>query len=417
MIALKNKTVLFYDFGLQTELAVRLAGDFGKTLYYVPWENAFPKSTLSLIGEGLEGITRISSFWDNVDKADLIVFPDTYCSDKVEFLRQKGYRVFGAGRAEILENNRWKMKQLMSKVKMPLQHCVHIKGFQNLIDYLKSKKNLVVKLNLFRGDLETFIHEEYDSTEAQYLGELLLACGGKADTMEFVVEDMIEGIEPGYDGFVVDGKYPNISMVGYERRGTGYIGKVVSYNELPSALKEINNKLSSILKKLNGRTFFSTEAIVTKDNKGYLIDPTIRCPMPVPTAVALELYDNLSEFMWHAAEGKLIDLKAIADYGVGISVESDWAEKHWTEIRFNNKHRKWIKLRMACKINDSYYALPGFMGICSIIAIGNNIEKCIKSIEKISESIKIKEATYTISGLREICEKLIPEGRKYGIDM
>ena len=104
----KDKTVLIYDFGLCTEFAVRLARDFGKVYYYANWESAFPKSNMALVGEGLEGVTRILNFDDYIDKADLICFFDTYSADKVDYLRKQGKRVFGAGQAEILENNRYR---------------------------------------------------------------------------------------------------------------------------------------------------------------------------------------------------------------------------------------------------------------------------------------------------------------------
>lgn len=413
---LKNKSVLIFDHGLQTELAVRLARDFGEVKYYVPWEAAFPKSSLSIIGDGLEGVKRVSSFWDNVDDADLIVFPDTYLGDKAEYLVKHGKRVFGPCRSEILENNRWKTKQLMKKVGLPLQHCVKIKGFESLIEYLKKHDNVVVKLNTFRGDCETFIHDTYDTTQAQYLGDLLNKVGAKADILEFVIEDKIEGIEPGYDGFVVDGNYSNIAMWGYEKKGTGYIGKIDKNNNLPPSMKLINDKLAPALKAGHGRTFMSTELIVTKDQNGYLIDPTIRVAMPCVGAIQLEIFNNISEFIWFASGGKIIDLKANAKYGVGISIDSDWAEKHWTEIGFEQKYRQWIKLRMACRLNGKYYALPGFTSVCSVIGTGNDIPKIINGIKKIAETLKIKESTYTISGLEDIYNKTIPEGRRFGLE-
>lgn len=416
MTSLKNKSVLIYDFGLCSENAVRLARDFESVFYYTPWEAAFPKSSYSLIGKNFEGVTRVDSFEDYKKEVDLICFFDTYCSDIVRDLREDGYRVFGAGASEGLENNRHQAKKYMEEVGLPVQHYELIKGYEALEEYLKKHNHVVVKLNMFRGDAETFMHDTWNTTQAQYMGDLLMKLGAKAEEIEFLVEDEIKGVEPGYDGFVVDGQYSNVSMYGYERKGTGYIGKVMPYTELPKPLKMVNDKIAPYFKKYEGRTFFSTEVMVKEDGTPYLIDPTVRCPMPCPTAIALEMYENFSEFIWEAADGNLIDLEPLYKYGAGICVDSDWAEHHWTHIDFDYKYRQWIKFRMACKIGKEYYALPGFNSVCSVIGLGNTIDECIDKIEEIVPTLKIRESTYTVSGLREILDDVIPEGRKHGIE-
>uniref|UniRef100_A0A7V3JAC7 ATP-grasp domain-containing protein n=1 Tax=candidate division CPR3 bacterium TaxID=2268181 RepID=A0A7V3JAC7_UNCC3 len=411
----KKKRILIYDFGLCTEIGIRLARDGHEVYYFVPWEDAFPKSSKALIGENLDGLHRVLNFWDWVDKVDYIMFFDTYCADLVDYLRKKGYKVFGAGKSEILENNRWKMKEIQKALKLPTQKVELIKGIESLIEYLKKNKNKWIKINTFRGDIETFHHSEYNTTQAQFLGELLVSAGAKAKKLEFVVEDEIGEVEPGYDGFIIDGQYPKMAMYGYERKGIGYIGKVVPYEQLPQSLKDINDRLIPVFRKLGGRTFFSTEVRVTKNKQGFLIDPCVRSPMPVPTAIHLEIWSNLSDFLINGAEGNLIDLKPIAKYGAGISFESGWAENHWTEIDFPPENRKWIKLRMACKIEDKYYALPGFTSLGSIIGLGNTIDEAINNVKKVADTLKVKEINYSLSGLEEIKNETIQKGKKYGI--
>jgi hypothetical protein len=415
-VNLKNKSVLIYDFGLCSEFAVRMARDFGKVYYYCVWEDAFPKSNKALVGEGMEGVIRVLNFWDYLDKVDLICFFDTYCADLVEYLKNKGHRVWGAGKSEILENNRWKGRGIQEALGLPVQKTVKIVGIDNLIEYLKRNTKKWVKLNMFRGDIETFFHDTYDETQAQFLGKLMQEIGAKGKTLEFVLEDEVGESEPGYDGWVVDGKYPSISMWGYEQKGTGYIGKVESYQNLPKSLKEINDKLSSVFTKLGGRTLFSTEVRVTKGGKGYLIDPCVRAPMPVPSAIHLELWKNFSEIIWFGAEGKLITPIPTAKYGAGVCIESDWAEENWAFIDIPKDKRQWVKLRMAFKTKEGkFYALPGFKSVGSIIGLGNSIQEAISKVKENSKDVKIKEMSFSLSGLEEIAQKVIPEGRKYGL--
>jgi hypothetical protein len=73
---------------------------------------------------------------------------------------------------------------------------------------------------------------------------------------------------------------------------------------------------------------------------------------------------------------------------------------------------------MAAKIDNEYYALPGFTSLGSIIGLGNTVQEAIDSCKKnveLSGIDKIKEVSYSLSGLEEIAEDVIPKGKKYGI--
>jgi hypothetical protein len=146
--------ILVYDYGLCTEHAIRLARDGHMVFYYVPWQDAFPQSTKALIGEGLEGLHRIKDFWDYIDKVDIIVFFDNYCGDLVDYLRKKGYKVFGAGSAEKLELDRIKQKEILKTVGLPVGEYEVIHGLSALREYLKENEDKYVKINAFRGDVE-----------------------------------------------------------------------------------------------------------------------------------------------------------------------------------------------------------------------------------------------------------------------
>lgn len=405
--------ILVYDFGLCTEHAIRLARDGHTVFYFVPWADAFPKSTKALIGEGLEGLTRIKNFWDYVDKVDIIAFFDTHCGDLVKYLRDKGYKVFGAGEAELLELDRIKQKEILKKVGLPVGEYKVCHGLKELREYLESFEDKYVKLNIFRGDLETFHHKDYKSS-LPLLDHLAYELGAKQDQIDFIVEDTIEGVEPGYDGFVIDGNYPEITLYGYELKGAGYIGRVCFDKQLPQALRLINQKLASFFKVTNARTMFSTEVRVGEDRKGYLIDPCVRAPMPIPSAIEIEIYKNFSDIIIQGAQGKLVKPQPIAKYGVGVCLESEWAQNHWLEVEIPKEIRQWVKLRMACKIDDKYYAVPGFTSICSVIGLGNTIDEAIEKCKKRVELIDAYLIEKDVGGLEKIKE-IIEEGRKFGI--
>jgi len=413
---LSTKTCLIYDYGLCTELALKLAEKFGKVYYFCHWQDAFPKSNKALIGSGLESekVYRIHNFWDYVDEVDLIFFPDTYCQDIVEFLRDNDYRVFGAGMAEQLENNRWYGRTIQKEIGLPYQNTVKVEGLKELREALVGEVNKFIKLNNFRGDIESFAHKDYESSKV-YLDYLANVLGPRQNLIEFIIEDKIEGIEPGYDGFVVDGKYPNYGMYGYEMKGTGYIGKICQYEEIPEPVKLVNDKLSFIFEQLSTRSFFSTEIRVDEKGTGYLIDYTLRSPMPVPTAIHLEIWENLAEFIWEASEGNLIDLIPKAKYGAGVSLDSEWAQNNWLEVSFPEEIRPYVKFRRFMKHKNKYYAVPGFTSICSVIGLGNTPEEAIEQVKERVELVQGFELDKETGGLDNVIKE-IEEGKNYGLE-
>jgi len=410
-----KKSFLIWDFGLCTEVAVRIAREGHKVYYFVPWQDAFPKSTKAIIGEGMEGVERVLNFFDYIDKVDYICFFDTHTADLASFLRSKGYKVFAPFRGEILELDRIRMKKVQKVLGLPTQKWKEIKGLDNLREYLKKTKDKWVKLNIFRGDIETFYHKDFTSSEAQYFEKLGYELGPKRNKVNFLIEDKIGEVEPGFDGLVVDGNYLSPCMYGYELKGAGYIGKIVPYKELPKPLKEVNDKLSLVFKKTKTRSFFSTEVRVERNKQGFLIDPTVRMPMPVPGAIELEIFENIVEAIINACEGKTTNLRPLAKYTAGVCLESEWAENNWLEVEFPEKIRRWIKFRMACRIDGRYYAVPGFSSVCSVIAIGNSIEEVIEKVKERVEMIEGRELDKDTSGLDKVYET-IKKGRKFGID-
>src|SRR4029077_14457061 len=106
MASHKQRTCLVWDNGLFIEMAVTLAKDFGRVIYFAPWVSGYPRSNALRIGEGLPGVARVSSPWPYFDEVDLWVFPDVYDGPVQEFLVKQGKRVWGTRMGEELELDR-----------------------------------------------------------------------------------------------------------------------------------------------------------------------------------------------------------------------------------------------------------------------------------------------------------------------
>jgi hypothetical protein len=407
--------ILFYDNGLCTELAVSFARAGHTVKYHTPpWTSPFPKCVNSCIGLGLEGVERVQEFWPYTEEANLVVCPDTFSKDVVNECLHLGLPTFGAGEAEILEHDRSFTKQLMKRVGLPVGPYVEIKGITRLMDFLKTHDKRWVKINRFRGDIETFFHDNWPATLADTLGPLLHSFGAYAEQMDFVVEEPIESeVEIGFDGLVVNGGFSEPCLIGYEAKDLAYIGV---FCKAPKIVSTVNDKLASFFRSKQTRSIYSTEIRIGKDGKGYLIDPCVRAPHP-PLAAELEVYKNFPEAIIQAAtKGTILPLEPVAKYVCAVEVKSDWVEDHWCELCFDPQLRKQIKLQQACKIGGKYYALPGSFVVATIVGMGPSIERAEANCIKAVEAFHCRGMTYDLDSLRKIRQENIPAGLEFGIE-
>jgi len=207
---MQGETVLVYDNGSFFELALRLARDFERVLYYLPWKAAFPRSAQALIGSGFDGVERVLDFWEAVPDVDLFVFPDTYDADLQDHLKSLGKLVWGNGASQKLELDRWYMRGLQKDLGMNFPRTRKVKGVDKLVEMMEKEKDFFVKTSTFRGDMETYHHCSYPLSKP-WVDELRHWLGPRQQTVEFIVESKVEGVEVGYDGFSVDGEYPEIA--------------------------------------------------------------------------------------------------------------------------------------------------------------------------------------------------------------
>lgn len=387
---LKQKCALVYDNGVFTELAVTLGKQFGRVLYYVPWTSGMPKSNALLIGHGLPGVERVENPWDHFDEIDIWIFPDVYEAGLQKYLAGCGKRVWGCRGGAELEIDRPKSKESSKKLGIDIGPYKVITGLDALRKHLKVNDDQWVKISGTRGDMETFGAKTYSQVETR-LDELEHNMGAMKKIMEFTVEEAIpDAIETGYDGYVIDGKFPRGAMTGVEIKDEAYVMKVTSYDKLPAQVQSVNDKLRPALKRYGYRGFISTEVRCTKDGKAYLIDPCCRAGSP-PNELYQNLIENLAEVIWHGAEGTLIEPEFRAKWGAEVLLISEWADQNWQHITFPPKVRDNIKLRNFCRIEGEYYVIPQWTGcaeVGAVVAMGNTAEEAIAEVKRIAELVE-----------------------------
>ncbi len=413
---LRDVTCLVVDHGMYLELALRLSRDYGKVYYWSPAGQICSTIQEHCVGDGYEEIERVNSLWDVADETDLFVFPDLGNSALQRHLESMGKRVWGSRSGDSLELKRAGFKEVMQKLGMEVGPYQIIKGLDNLRDYLKENDDKFIKISRYRGNMETWHHVNYELSKGK-LDELAVSFGPLQDVVNFIVEDPLETeIEVGWDGYVIDGQFSTLAMQGYEAKDRGLIATVQHTDDMPEEVREINDKLSGIMKESRYRNFFSTEIRVA-DGKPYLIDPCARIPSPAGE-IQYEIWGNLADIIWHGANGEMIEPEPTAKFGVEIIIEHKGKEENWRTIQIPDDIKQWVKLFGACKHGD-LYAIPPMPhlsdSIGAVVGLGDTIEEAIERVQEVVEDLKDQPITIDMSAIMDTL-KVVGEAEDNGME-
>jgi hypothetical protein len=413
---LSNKKALVYDLGLFTENALRLLRDCASVEYYVPTREAFPAPYKVEIGSGLDGLERVDSFEEHLDRADFIFVPDTQCAAMVEWLRGHGYPVAGAGAAERLELDRWHGRTRQKENGLPVQETHRIKGVTALRKFCADRKDFYIKVdNNFRGISESFKHLDLRASESR-IDYIAYKAGPYKEDVIFVCEELLPGVEPGLDGITWEGELLYPTTIGYESKGSGIISRVYgSERELPEAARLIDEGLAPEFKRHKTRFFYSAEFKIDKDRVPYLIDPTIRLAAPGVAAIQSELIENYTEVVYGLATGEKTAPVMKHKYALAISMDSSEASKTFVNITFPKEMRRWVKLRMAVRHRGDYYSVPPFDSLASVISLGESVREVVEIAKERIAQVEAINLNIDFAGIEKLQEE-IQEGKRYGIN-
>lgn len=417
MLNLSSKSILIADWGLFAEWAAALARSFGQCRYFVPWASGYPKAAPAYVGEGLPGVERVATFWDYVPDADLVAFPDIYFADWQDVvLGQFGKPVFGHRHAEALELDRRGTRRLQKDLDIPAPHTRNFTGVDELASYLHRVENKWVKISTFRGDAETWHHQSWHATEI-YLHHFRNRIGALADEYEFVVEDHIDGVEVGFDGWTVFGQWPEACYWGIEVKDKAYVGRFDRYDDLPQGIRDINTKMAPILRSEQSCGFCSFEFRQGRDGTAYLIDPCLRCGSP-PTEGTQEAYTNLAEIVWKAAHGEMAEAKPLGTYLAMAMIHAPFALTNWVPIDVPVEDRRWLKLRNPAVLGGKLYHVPigGEMPeIGAIAAVADSLEEAKDLVRERAERVKGYQLEIHTAAL-DLAQEEIDRASEYGIN-
>jgi hypothetical protein len=409
--------ILVLDYGNFLQQSIFLAEAGHEVLYYTAWEEAFPKFQRYLIGQGLENenFKKVMYPFFEIDNVDYIVNWDCVGQDIIEYLRNKGYKCFGAGKAALLENHREMGKLFLQKLGLPVMPWVMIKGLTALKEYLKQHRNKVVKIDTFRGDIDSFKAKDYQSVAPLLEQRIPQVLGAAAEDINFIVESDVstdDSVEIGSDVFFNGTKFLTPYCQGYEIDKAFYIGRFV--DKLPAVTQNTLDKLTPAFQKLNYRGAFSTEEIVVSKNKSYLIDFCTRLAAPLSVAYPIVI-QNFDEVVLGCAEGEDVEIEPIAEYWGVLPLESSAARELYLSIDIPDEYKYNIVPYIYLKRNNTIYSVPPIETIVVLIAWGSSVKEVFKKLQQLIDIPRAYGLETSVLGYFRKAEEEIKRGEKFGI--
>jgi len=409
---------LIVDNGGYTWLA-ELLGRLGvETGYYSPWENAFPLTRMVSLGSGLAGVERVNEplRYLREDRPDLVIVPDLNHHDLEALAREWGLPTFGSGEAARLEQDRLFLKEFLAKADLPVGEYEVIDGIDDLEEYLRNPKNRdkYLKVSTFRGDLNTFHHEDWEQT-SDWLIRTRAQLGPLGNQLRFLLEEPLETeLELSLEGIFIDGQLLEPFMVGMEIKDAGEAGWLCpSLNALPPAVADVIRVIGAYFEEHEYRNFFAVEIRLMKDGTPFVTD--VACRMPVPPGAALcHMIDNLIEVLAQGAEGFVTvpEVGKLPVWFTEIEVKSRWRINNFLHVRYPAKVAEQVALFDHCLIDDERWCLPHMPldpemdAFGSVFSFGASLKAAAADCQETCEQIKALEISWRHDVLDEATEKL-----------
>ena len=421
MKSAKEVTACVRDYGYFISLAEKLAQTYKKVYYSSPVDSEYRDIKTRVFGEGIPNVERLDNPFDPkcFNDIDLFIYPDVGFSEEQLHLRELGKAVWGAFDATDFELYRTLFLEFIEELKLPCAPYVICNGLTELQEHLADVKDKWIKVDEFRGNMETWHHIDYEHSEPQ-LTRMALVFGGAKEEITFIVQDAIPTkIELGYDGWTVDGKYPSACFQGYEKKNELYLGSLQKYGDMPKQTQEINEAISPRLKEMGYRCWMATE-IRVKDGKPFFTDPTFRMPGQTGEQL-LETCENLPDVVWYGANGILLEPKYKYKYAVSATMHyCAQVGDEWGIISVPKEIKQWVKPCHYGFIDGRYHFPPdnaNDLGV--VLGCGDSIIEALKHLRQNIDKMKNEPISFELDGFFDLLSairKAQKQGMKFSDD-
>lgn len=371
-------------------------GGKNEVQYFTNWATGYPVFKDFCTGLDLESLRKKDKhgnpllFWDAVLKGDwdCVANFDVHAQDEIAAIRKfyPDKSVWGSGRGEKIEADRIFLKQLIEAVGLPVNPYKIVKGITALKEYIKKSPNKYVKLNIFRGDCESFFAKDLEYNRADFI-RMEVALGPMAEETMFICEEPIDtDVEVGYDGFFNGKDYADKCFCGVEWHKNLYVAKVFNYEDLPEPIFETMEALAPVLEKMDFRGAISTEEKIVDFKKHYLLDICSRLPAPL-SALYPVMIKNWPEFVYRTGLKEDCPLDINAKYVGCFALTSMRGLQEYLPIGLKKADRDKVRLQSVCMLDGKYHGVKGNETLAVLIAEGDTKEEVLEKIKDYSKLV------------------------------
>lgn len=390
------------DSGHYLDFALLLAEKGHDVYYSVDWFRAFPRIEDYATGFGYE--KKIKTFHKIIDpglaldKADYVIFTDVGLGGLARYLRNKGVKIWGANiPTQFLETDRFFM-DVVTREKIGRDKEVRIaRGFEELKrivgEMLEKYEFVIVKMSIFRGNMETQLIRNIDDLEVIFSQTNLEPI---QDYLFFIVEEPADGVEWGVDLYFDGEGFIRPYAHSPEMKGEGVC--FVKLTERSFLDDLILDSLEEVLRGFDFKGFISLEFFLDGE-KAVIIDYTVRLPYPGAGLLA-RLYRNIDEILIGALEGENIKPKITWQYGVEMRVYPEdinrWHPWDASKDIWFYLGKRWSVFRDEDEERSHFLFVPGGTDLTSMIGLSEiSIKEAYDNVMKNIELIEAPDKKYS----------------------
>jgi hypothetical protein len=383
-------TCAVIDTGLFLPMALRMAEECKRVIYFNPDQRAFPSIRQACIGDGFSHI-EVAREWGEVmpnNDIDLYCVPDCRLEGFQEWMDNAGKAVWGSRKGVNLELKREHFMETLGALGLDVPEYSVARGVDELERLLKEKEDCYVKISRYRGDMETTHWREW-AMDQGWLHWLRVNFGPTAEHIRFLIFDAIKtDLEIGADTYCVDGQWPNLMLNGIEGKDKCYLAAVTDRRDMPEQIQTIINSLTPLQQQFRYRNQISFEVRV-KDGKAYWIDATQRAGMP-SSASQHKLWENFPDIVWQGANGNLIEPIPTAKFSIECMITTKENKDCWDVVEIPEKLVPWARFS-SCAYIDGRYCFPpdelhnGDLGW--LVAIGDTPREVLERAKELADML------------------------------
>lgn len=392
------------------------SGLFDEVGYFAPWQEDTPTVQEASVGCGFPEIIREFDLFACLDQYDAFAFPALYWEGMQSWLRHQQIPVWGAGRSEQLETNRWLLVQTMQSLHLPTPEARLL-----TLDEVKriAVPGDIIKISTFRGDTETIKHDG----DWSWWYSLMHAWGPMRDKIRVVYEKPIAGkhCEPGFDLLVVKGNPVRDMGIGFEVKDGGYIEKNIRRADLETQLPDSFLTVYNGVRQMIGpdySNFLSTEMLGE-----YLLDITCRIPQP-PGDLKLYIWQELSRVICDALHNRKgsFELNPRHEWGVQLIAHNNNPKEYCRFGKIDPSISDHVFFNRPVLIDGVVWTVPwkdrsvqDWVDCASVCASGRTPEAAIAEAKRIVDEIDWPHGAIVDPTTEEHLMKALEDGEKEDI--